>query len=208
VKFLTLFSKEDKLWLRWQWERFKYTLFVWTHYDEMKYTSPGYFGLSSPEMSQTYQYCGNFSKMCNKCRDMHCQFAGGFTAKELEKNEHVRYLWWRPITFRYFNVGQIRVQRVLLHMDERPEFITPQLWDYLRKMPIRFFTWDRPYNYRGEEWTIKERLKVEAEELGKEIESLKRKLSQTVTEAAENQKAIEALEERVQACLEGEKTNS
>jgi hypothetical protein len=174
----------------------------------MKYVTPSYFGLSSQEMSQTYQYCGNFSKMCAKCRDMHCQFAGDFTEKELHHNEEVRHRWWRPITFRYFNVGQLRVQKILLKMEERPEFVTPQLWDYLRKMPIRFFTWDRPYNRRGEEWTIKDRLEDEAKALIKELEVLKSHWSKTVAEAAENERAIQALEERVQACLAGVNANS
>jgi hypothetical protein len=201
-------SKKGNHWVKLQWEKFKYTLFVWKNYKVMKYTSPTYFGLSSKGMSQTYLYCGNFSKMCSMCRDMHCQLAGGFTAKELIHNEEVRYTWWRPITFRYFNVGQLRIQKVLLHMAERPGFITPQLWDYLRKMPIRTFTWDRPYNFRGEEWTAKEKLKFEAQKLGNEIEEIKKRFSQTVAESEENQKAIKALEERVKACLESVKTNS
>jgi len=147
-----LLSKEDKKWINWQWERLKSAFKFWEQYEGVKYTNPSYFGLSSVEMSKTWQYCGNWTKLCHLCRDMHCQFAGAFTEKELKKNERIRHAWWRPITFRYFVLGQFKVQKVFLKSPERPEFVTPQLWDYLKKMPYRIFKWERPYNMRGEEF--------------------------------------------------------
>lgn len=122
--------------------------------DSVNYTKgQSFFTLKPKNIPRQPEICANgFSQHCPSCRDWHCILAGGFSLEEMRSNEVARITWWRPIQERFFNMGQLRIKRII--------FLPPILQDYWLSDSLMMWlnglrytdrNWPRAYNKRGDE---------------------------------------------------------
>lgn len=126
------------------WERIKF------------FREKAFFTLKPKLIPTQPMLCNNsWTHHCKECRDPHCVIAGGLTFEEMVGLDEIRRTMWRPIQHRFFQMGQLRIQRLLrdcevfVAADEK--WLSDSLIEWLGKLRYTDRNWDRDYRLRGDE---------------------------------------------------------